>query len=99
MHITQAAQKVRPGTAWNSSTDEKGNITLRQADDGSPRVSVPAMDELKPFIDSDLYATQRREAYPSIGDQLDALWKGGADAQAMSDQIKAVKAKYPKPTQ
>lgn len=55
------------------------------------------------------YATQRREAYPSIGDQLDALWKGfealskaapseavSAEAAAMLEQIEAVKASIPK---
>jgi hypothetical protein len=36
--------------------------------------------------------------YPPIGDQLDAIWKGG-DAQAdMLKQVMAVKDKYPKGT-
>jgi hypothetical protein len=34
--------------------------------------------------------------YPLIGDQLDALWKGGAEAEAMKAKIQEVKAKYPK---
>lgn len=42
------------------------------------------------------YAEKRRLEYPPIGDQLDALWKGGAEAQAMLEQIQAVKAKHPK---
>lgn len=42
------------------------------------------------------YAEKRRLEYPPIGDQLDALWKGGAEAEAMLERIKAVKAKYPK---
>ena len=42
------------------------------------------------------YAEKRRAEYPAIGDQLDAVWKGGADAEAMRAQIMAVKAKYPK---
>lgn len=36
-------------------------------------------------------------AYPDIRDQLDALWKGGADAQQMLTRVQAVKAKFPKP--
>jgi hypothetical protein len=44
------------------------------------------------------YFAQRRAAYPSIGDQLDAQWKGGADAEAMHSKIDAVKAQYPKPS-
>lgn len=39
----------------------------------------------------------RAEEYPSIGDQLDALWKGGEDATEMLAKVQAVKAKYPKP--
>lgn len=40
--------------------------------------------------------TNRANAYPYIGDQLDALWKGGAAAEEMRERIMAVKAKYPK---
>jgi hypothetical protein len=43
------------------------------------------------------YAELRRNDYPDIGDQLDALWKGGADLEAMRQKILGVKSKYPKP--
>lgn len=92
MHITEAASTLRPGTAWNYS-----NGTLTQADDGTERVSVPTAEELQEVLDADEYRDLRRVAYPPIGDQLDALWKGGADAEAMLAQIMAVKAQYPKP--
>jgi hypothetical protein len=39
----------------------------------------------------------RAHAYPPIGDQLDALWKGGEAAAEMLAKVQAVKAKYPKP--
>ena len=39
---------------------------------------------------------KRVAEYPPIGDQLDALWKGGAEAEAMLAKVQAVKAKYPK---
>jgi hypothetical protein len=42
------------------------------------------------------YAEKRRQEYPAIGDQLDALWKGGAEAEAMLAKVQAVKTKYPK---
>lgn len=42
------------------------------------------------------YSEKRRSEYPPIGDQLDALWKGGDAAQEMLQTIQAVKAKYPK---
>jgi hypothetical protein len=43
------------------------------------------------------YQRDRVAEYPPIGDQLDALWKGGEAATAMLAQVQAVKAKYPKP--
>lgn len=43
------------------------------------------------------YQRQRAAEYPAIGDQLDALWKGGDAAAAMLAQVQAVKTKYPKP--
>ena len=51
------------------------------------------------------YRAKRREAYPPIGEQLDALWKALAatpetlppEARAMLDQVQAVKSNIPKP--
>lgn len=43
------------------------------------------------------YRELRKSEYPSIGDQLDALWKGGDALSEMQDKIAAVKAKYKKP--
>ena len=65
---------------------------------GDP-IEVPISKEeiVKPYI-PDYYALRRNE-YPSLGDQLDAVWKG-SDSQAFADmqaKIAAVKAKYPKP--
>ena len=42
------------------------------------------------------YIDKRLMEYPSIGDQLDAMWKGGTEAAVMRAKINAVKAKYPK---
>ena len=42
------------------------------------------------------YITKRAAEYPSIGDQLDALWKGGDAQTEMLAKVMAVKAKYPK---
>ena len=46
--------------------------------------------------DPEEYKYKRAEEYPAIGDQLDALWKGGEAATVMLAQVQAVKAKYPK---
>ena len=42
------------------------------------------------------YKRDRKAEYPSIGDQLDALWKGGVELEIMKTKILAVKEKYPK---
>jgi hypothetical protein len=42
------------------------------------------------------YADKRKISYPPIGDQLDALWKGGDDAAAMKVIIDKVKSDNPK---
>jgi len=46
--------------------------------------------------DAKEYQRKRAAEYPSIGDQLDALWKGGDAAAEMLAKVQAVKAKYPK---
>jgi len=47
--------------------------------------------------DPNQYKYQRAAAYPPIGDQLDALWKGGTALEEMKAMVMAVKDKYPKP--
>jgi hypothetical protein len=42
------------------------------------------------------YADKRQQTYPPIGDQLDALWKGGQSQADMKLIIDGVKATYPK---
>ena len=42
------------------------------------------------------YQEKRRREYPSIGDQLDALYHAGLMPSEMAAEIAAVKAKYPK---
>ena len=42
------------------------------------------------------YQRDRRAAYPEIGDQLDALWKGGDAQSAMKVIVDNVKSDFPK---
>lgn len=42
------------------------------------------------------YRKLRADAYPSIADQLDALWKGGDDAELMREKVMSIKNRYPK---
>ena len=51
------------------------------------------------YVDAHAYIAKRQSEYPSIGDQLDALWKGGDAAAEMLAKVQAVKNKYPKGTE
>ena len=53
-------------------------------------------DAVQAYVDAHAYIAKRASEYPPIGDQLDALWKGGAEAEAMLAKVQAVKQKFPK---
>ena len=53
---------------------------------------------IQAYIDAHAYIAKRQSEYPTIGDQLDALWKGGDAQTEMLAKVMAVKAKYPKVT-
>lgn len=42
------------------------------------------------------YRELRRDEYPPIAEQLDALWKGGKHLEEMRQRILEVKEKFPK---
>lgn len=52
--------------------------------------------ETPPAPPEPTYQQRRAAAYPSVGDQLDALWKGGEAASAMKTIIQSVKDSIPK---
>jgi hypothetical protein len=47
-------------------------------------------------IEGNAYKDKRVLEYPSIGDQLDALFHAGVFPSDMAEQIQAIKDKYPK---
>ena len=59
-------------------------------------VAIDKSEIVRPDV-PDYYAKRRAE-YPAIGDQMDAMWKGGQDSAGMVAKIQAVKTKYPKPS-
>jgi len=54
------------------------------------------MDAVNAWVDPDAYKFSRASEYPTIGDQLDALFHAGVFPADMAAQIQAVKDKYPK---
>jgi hypothetical protein len=73
-------------------------VTIRGDDafdaDGNPVTYNEAA--VQAYIDAHAYIAKRQSEYPTIGDQLDALWKGGDAQTEMLAKVMAVKAKYPK---
>jgi hypothetical protein len=61
----------------------------------SRTVNISKSEIVRP--DNPDYYAKRRAEYPSLADQLDAMWKAGDAAAAMTAKIAQIKAKYPKP--
>jgi hypothetical protein len=76
----------------------RGSLTIDTSEAGR-RVRVELHGRERGTFDVEVrgYAEERKASYPPIEDQLDALWKGGVDAEAMREQVAAVKAAHPKP--
>lgn len=54
--------------------------------------------ELAAQMEAEKSAAQKRaEAYPSVQEQLDALWEGGAAEAAMRERIRAIRLQHPGP--
>jgi len=69
----------------------------------SPEITQPTEEEIYAEIirlrreyNAKEYQRNRIPEYPSVGDQLDALFKAGVFPDDMAAKIQAVKDKYPK---
>ena len=90
---TVKAQIDAKEAAWTALTPKTREIEDSMTGETITQ-DIPKDEIVRPDI-PDYYAKRRAE-YPSIGDQLDAFWKGGDAATAMLAKIQAVKDKYPK---
>jgi len=97
--IAQALVKLRPGSSWEVIGDDVyENINWKDTVQSKP-TKKEVEDKVAELIQArkDIqYQRDRRKEYPPIGDQLDALWKGGDAATEMLAKVQAVKTKYPK---
>jgi hypothetical protein len=97
--IAQALVKLRPGSSWEVIGDDVyENINWKDTVQTKP-TKQEVEDKVAELIQArkDIqYQKDRRKEYPPIGDQLDALWKGGDAATEMLAKVQAVKTKYPK---
>jgi hypothetical protein len=67
----------------------------------TPITKTEADDIIRAKVEASIqvlsYAEKRLSEYPPVGDQLDALWKGGEAAADMLTKVQSIKEKYPKP--
>lgn len=94
--IFDAIISLRPGSAFVIRGDQVEWLDAEQTQPTDVEITTE-LARLQAEYDAKQYQRQRAAEYPPIGDQLDALWKGGDAAAEMLAKVQAVKAKYPKP--
>jgi hypothetical protein len=92
----KALKSLRPGAEWALRGDTIEWLDTKQTRPTDNEINAEII-RLQEEYDAKEYARKRAPEYPSIGDQLDALWKGGDAAAEMLAKVQAVKTKYPKP--
>jgi len=85
-------------------TEETYTQSVQWFESGEPIAAPITWEQLETYAtqaesnrEATAYRAKRVREYPSIGDQLDALYKAGAFPADMAATIQAVKDKYPKP--
>jgi hypothetical protein len=98
-NISQALQNLRPGAKWVCRGTSYDGLEWVDKDQTKPTEEEvnQKVEELKAERQATEYQRQRAPEYPSITDQLDALFHAGVFPPEMAEQIQAIKDKYPKP--
>ena len=80
-------------------TYEEGKVKWHDNTQVQPSTQEIANElaRLKTIQELSRYKDLRALEYPSIGDQLDALFHAGVFPEYMATQLQAIKNKYPKP--
>lgn len=91
----KALKSLRPGAEWVIRGDTIEWLDTKQTQPTDNEIANEVA-RLEAEYDAAEYQRKRAAEYPSITDQLDALWKGGDAAEEMLAKVQAVKTKYPK---
>lgn len=98
MDIIHAVHSLRPGASWSLNGDTYEGLWWSDENDLPPPTQEEVEAEvarLQQEYERNQYQRDRAAEYPSIEDQLDALYHQGYDGwKAMVDEVKN---KYPKP--
>ena len=95
MNKAKALYSLKPNAEWVIRGDVIEWMDTEQTQPTEAEITAE-LARLQAEYDAQAYARSRASEYPPIGDQLDALWKGGDAAAEMLAKVQAVKAKYPK---
>tara|TARA_R110000787_G_scaffold24207_5_gene68893 strand:+ start:1835 stop:2128 length:294 start_codon:yes stop_codon:yes gene_type:complete len=90
-----ALESLKPKAQWTMTGDVLEWLDSEQTEPTTSELATEVL-RLQAAYDAQAYARSRVSEYPPIGDQLDALWKGGDAQAAMLILVNAVKTKYPK---
>ena len=98
--LVKALKSLYPGTIWELNGDSYEGFKWSEKN----TLPKPTEEELIAECvriqlenQKTKYQRQRAPEYPSITDQLDALFHAGVFPPEMAEQIQAIKDKYPKP--
>tara|TARA_R110000822_G_scaffold287714_1_gene408951 strand:- start:117 stop:491 length:375 start_codon:yes stop_codon:yes gene_type:complete len=86
-HLEEKLARLKP--QYDAAVLAGSYKTRKQRDDLEAQAEQDRYDNAP-------YPVKRQRSYPPIGDQLDAMWKGGDDAAAMKVIIDKVKSDNPK---
>ena len=90
-----ALHSLRLAAQWILRGDELEWLDTEQTQPTDAEIETEVA-RLQAEYDAQQYARDRVTEYPSIGDQLDALFHAGVFPAEMAATIQAVKDKYPK---
>jgi hypothetical protein len=98
--IPHALISLRPGCKWACRGERYEDIEWMEVDIACPSEQeiLAEVAKIQAEYDAIEYRSLRAKAYPTIGDQLDDLFKSGAFSTEMAELIQSVKDQYPKPT-
>lgn len=95
----EAIKSLRPNGIFSIERNDFSTLQWHEKNDLPPPTLEEVLAEeerLKDEYNAVYYREQRAPEYPSIGDQLDALFHAGVFPPEMAEKIQAVKDKYPK---
>lgn len=98
--LPAALVNLRPGASWVLEGDTYDKLIWKDENQTKPteQECQEEMFRLWDLKNNTQYRVDRADAYPSIGDQLDALFHSGVFPEEMAAKIQAVKDQFPKPT-